>query len=157
MNLYLVRHGQARPGQPDAARTLTSEGEAEVARVAARLVALGVSLAQVYHSGYTRAEQTAGILARALGIADRVAAREGLAPNDPPEPVARWLLDPVVREGPGGLALVGHLPFLDHLAAQLLGVGVSPLVFEPGAVAKLVPRAAGETYAVAWLLPPALA
>lgn len=157
MNLYLVRHGQAAAGQPDAARVLTPEGEAEVARVAARLAALGVGLAQVYHSGYTRAEQTAGILARALGIADRVMVREGLAPNDPPGPIARWLLDPVVREGPGGLALVGHLPFLDHLAAQLLGVGASPLVFEPGAVAKLVPRQSGEGYVVAWLLPPALA
>ena len=154
MELYLLRHGHAAPGPLDAARALTSEGIAAADRVAARAGTAGVRLERVYHSGYQRAAQTAEILARHLGAADRVDWREGLAPDDPIAPVARWLLDPVVLDGAGGLALVGHLPFLARLASRLVGSGdgAPSILFEPATLAKLVPRRDRAGYAIAWVL-----
>ena len=61
------------------------------------------------------AEQSALILASALGAAGVVARRPGLEPLDRIRPSAEWLL----REVAAGRshALVGHLPFLGRLAA----------------------------------------
>jgi phosphohistidine phosphatase len=159
MELYLLRHGHAGPGHPDADRTLTPEGVAALERVAARAGVAGVRLRQIYHSGYVRAAQTAEILAARLGAAGRVGAREGLAPDDTVAPVAGWLLDPVMLDDTEGLALVGHLPFLPRLTARLLGLsdGGAPVVFEPATLVKLVPRSDRAGYAIAWVLPPDLA
>jgi phosphohistidine phosphatase len=130
-----------------------------VERVAARAAAAGVQIGRVYHSGYRRAEQSAALLARTVGAAEPVAKRNGLAPEDAVEPVARWLLDPVVIEGQGGLALVGHLPFLGLLAARLVAgrADTDVLVFEPATLVKLLPRRERDGYAIAWALAAALA
>jgi phosphohistidine phosphatase len=159
VELYLMRHGEAEPGQPDAARRLTAEGAAAVARVAARAAAANVRLDHVYHSGLVRARQTAEILAEALGAADRVARRDGLAPNDPAAPVVRWLLDPAVVDGAGGLALVSHLPFLDYLAARLVAgrEGAAVVAFAPGLLVKLAARRERDGYRVVWALAPEIA
>ncbi|HZR97403.1 MAG TPA: phosphohistidine phosphatase SixA [Chloroflexota bacterium] len=159
MELYLMRHGEAEPGHPDAARRLTAEGAAAVARVAARAAAAGVRLDRVYHSGLARAQETAALLAGPLGAAEGVTRRDGLAPNDPAAPVARWLLDPAVLDDPGGIALVSHLPFLDLLAARLVAgrEDAAAVAFAPGLLVKLVPRRGRDGYCILWALAPALA
>jgi phosphohistidine phosphatase len=118
-----------------------------------------VRLAHVYHSGYRRAEQTAALLARHLSATDRVAPRDGLAPNDPIAPVARWLLDPAVFDTHDGLALVGHLPFLELLAARLVAgrEDARVLILEPATLVKLIPRSDRDGYSIAWVLTPDLA
>ena len=159
MDLYLLRHGHAPPGHPDRDRPLSPEGAAAVERVAARTAAAGVRLAHVYHSGYRRAEQTAAILARHLNATNQLAPREGLAPNDPIVPIARWLLDPAVFDTQDGLALVGHLPFLDLLAARLVTgrEDARVLVLEPATLVKLIPGSDRDGYTIAWVLTPDLA
>ena len=82
--------------------------------LAAFLRPLDLSVAAVWHSGKTRAAQTAEILAAALAGPPQVVQREGLAPNDP--------VDPTRAELSGGrhdLMIVGHLPFLGKLASAL--------------------------------------
>jgi phosphohistidine phosphatase len=159
VELYLMRHGEAAPGHPDAERALTPDGIAAAERVAARAAALDPRIAHVYHSGFVRARQTAEILARALHAADRVEPRAGLTPEDPVEPVARWLLDQAGLRGVGGTMLVAHLPFLGRLAVRLVAGRESAqvLVFEAGALVKLVPSSEPESYAIVWVLTPELA
>jgi phosphohistidine phosphatase len=159
VELYLMRHGEAAPGHPDAERALTSEGIAAAERIAARAAALDPRIAHVYHSGLVRAQQTAEILARALNTAGRVEPRAGLTPEAPVEPVARWLLDQAGLRGVGGTVLVGHLPFLARLASRLVaGTETGQvLLFEAGALVKLLPDAEGHSYAIAWMLSPELA
>jgi phosphohistidine phosphatase len=159
VELYLMRHGQAESGGSDAARRLTPEGRAAVEAVAARAAALGLRVEHLYHSGLARAQQTAEILARHLNAADRVARRDGLAPDDPVEPVARWLLDQAGLRGRGGIVLVGHLPFLDRLASSLVAsaVAAQAVAFEAGTLVKLVPKREREGFSIAWVLPPELA
>ena len=52
--------------------------------------------------------------------------------------------------------LVGHLPFLDRLASQLLVGDPHPgvLNFQPGALVKLTGRGGG--FSVSWMLSPAV-
>jgi phosphohistidine phosphatase len=159
VELYLMRHGEAAPGAPDAGRRLTPDGAAAVGRVAARAGVAGVRLDHVYHSGLVRAQQTAELLAGAVSTADRVGRREGLAPSDPVAPIARWLLDPAVLDGPQSIALVSHLPFLDLLAARLVAGrdDAQAIAFAPGLLVRLVPKRQQDGYCLVWALAPEIA
>ena len=152
-----MQHGEAVAEAEDPTRPLTEEGRSSVGRVAARAAAAGVSLDTVVHSGKLRAEQTAGMLAAAVGASDRVRSRTGLSPKDPVRPIADWL-----RGVPGEatkIAVVGHLPFLDKLASLLVAGDEEAqiVVFHMGGLVRLVPRQNREGYSVDWALVPDLA
>jgi len=156
MDLYLMQHGEAVAEAVDPARPLSEAGWLAVRRVAERARAGGVWVHDCVHSGKLRAEQTAQILADMIGSADAMRARAGLAPNDPIGPVAQWLR----ALGPDdALAVVGHLPFLERLAGELIAGNEDAEViqFRMGGLVKLVPGSAGTGFAIAWVLPPDLA
>jgi phosphohistidine phosphatase len=115
MELLLVRHGEAAPKEEDPLRPLTSLGRSEVAQVAARLARLGVSVDYIVHSGKRRAEQTAELLAEWLAPGRGVGVLDGLDPQAEPG-LARTSIEAMS----GGLAVVGHLPHLERLAALLV-------------------------------------
>jgi phosphohistidine phosphatase len=115
MRLYLVRHGDAVSERVDATRPLSERGRAEIEAVADRAARLGWHPAEIFHSGITRARQTAEILARRLAPARGVRAMEGLEPEDDPHRLAaecEALRDAVM--------LVGHMPYMSRLASLLL-------------------------------------
>jgi phosphohistidine phosphatase SixA len=66
MRAYLVQHGEAHPEEVSPERELTPRGRSDVERVATLLANGGVRVAKVYHSGKTRARQTAELFARRL-------------------------------------------------------------------------------------------
>lgn len=151
MLLYLVRHGKAESGADDTARRLSNEGREAVQRVARRLAKAGVRVQRIQHSGLVRAEETAEILAEALG--GSVAAAPGLGPSDEVAPVAGQL-----GEGTDeSLMLVGHLPYMERLAAYLLSddADAEILHFRTGAVACFSDDAGHWT--LEWFLMPDLA
>jgi phosphohistidine phosphatase len=114
MDLFIVRHGEAGPAANDAARMLTDRGRAEVAGIAARLSQRGAFVRQIRHSDLERARETAEIIGAVLAPPAGVVATTGIHPDDPVEPVALSLFGE--RES---LMLVGHLPFVARLVAQL--------------------------------------
>jgi phosphohistidine phosphatase len=155
MDVYLMQHGEATAEDVDPARPLTEAGQVAVRRVAERAAAAGVRVRACVHSGKLRAEQTARILAGAIGGGD-AQAREGLAPNDPVAPTAEWLRG----LGPDdAVAVVGHLPFLGRLASALIAGNEQAEVieFRMGGLVKLVSASGRTGFAVAWALPPELA
>ena len=83
MRVYLAQHGLAEPKEIDPERPLSEQGHEDVRRLAAFLEGKGLRVEQALHSGKTRAEQTAALLARALLAGGRFKAYPGLAPNDP--------------------------------------------------------------------------
>src|SRR6476620_5669986 len=91
MDLYLMQHGQATTETEDPERPLTDAGRAAVQRVAQRARAADVRISGCLDSGQLRAQQTAQLLAREIGMEASVEARPGLAPNDSVVPVAQWL------------------------------------------------------------------
>jgi len=152
MNIYLVQHGEAEPEDVDPARPLTERGRRDTQRVATCAARLGLEVHQIRHSGKTRAEQTAMILGEALSPPGGVVAESGLAPKDDVRPVAEALArdsQPVM--------LVGHLPFLSHLAGLLLtGDPDRPVV--QFCRAGIVCLARQESrWLVAWILTPEMA
>jgi phosphohistidine phosphatase len=159
VQLYLMRHGEAKPEEEDPKRPLTEAGRATVERVAARAARANMRVDYLYHSGVRRARETAEILARHVHAEDRLAPREGLRPLDPVEPVARWLLAESASGQDRAIGLIGHLPFLDHLASRLVASdeAADMVVFATAGLAKLVRKQRGEGFAVAWVLAPELA
>ena len=111
--LYLVRHGEAKSKEEDPKRGLTDAGHRDVTGMAAWAVAAGVQVDEIRHSGKLRAEQTAKAFATRLGTQAKVA--PGLSPNDDVTEMAAS-----IRSEKRVQMLVGHLPFLERLAALLV-------------------------------------
>ncbi len=115
MRVYLVRHGNARSKQEDPERHLSPQGREQVCKVAEFLKPLGLRVGSIWHSTKTRAGETAAILSAAVDAAEGLVERDDLAPNHDINPVRRD-----IDQAGEDLMVVGHLPFLDHLASRLL-------------------------------------
>ncbi|GIW42261.1 MAG: phosphohistidine phosphatase SixA [Candidatus Binatia bacterium] len=140
--LYLVQHGEATTERENPERPLTPRGRAEVEKVADFFARSSlVRPREILHSGKRRAAETAEIFARALSLEGAVRSREGLAPNDDPEPLARELGERPEESS----MIVGHLPFLSRLASLLVaGRSEPPVVrFRMGGLVGLGREGAG--------------
>ena len=115
MRLYLVQHGDAELKEVDPDRPLTAVGAGDVKRMATFLRGRQLSVSAIWHSGKTRAAQTAELLSEAFAAEGGIRQRDGLAPNDPVGPVRR-----AVEAAGADLMIVGHLPFLGKHASLLL-------------------------------------
>jgi phosphohistidine phosphatase len=114
MRLYLVRHGEAAPGDPDELRPLTSEGREQARALGARLRNEDASPSVVLTSPLLRARETGAELAKALDV--ETEPEERLAPGATVEDVRAAV------EGRGGqVVVVGHQPDCGQIAAALTG------------------------------------
>jgi phosphohistidine phosphatase len=145
MDLYLVRHGKAEQGGDDAKRRLTDKGRESVSRVARRLARAGVQVDRVEHSGLARAAETAELMAQEIG--GQVVQSAGLLPGDDGAAIARRLMERDVES----LMLVGHNPFMERLAAFLLGCPDANIIhFGTAQVALL--SGDGQRWSLEWSL-----
>lgn len=115
MRLYLVQHGEAKSKEEDPKRRLTEQGRLDVASTGRFLEQAGLIIPEIWHSEKARARETAEIIGQALGTA-RLVQKAEMAPLDPVKPIRGAILN---RKK--DLMMVGHLPFLSHLANLLLG------------------------------------
>lgn len=152
MRLYLVQHGKSKSAEEDPSRGLTTEGRQDAIRMAKFLSGLALSVSAIQHSGKTRAEQTARILAEGVHAERGVEATKGLDPLDDPAPLAQFL-----TAYPEALMLVGHLPHLERLTSVLLtGSPDRRLIqFTNGGVVCLE-RAKDKTWSLCWTVIPEL-
>lgn len=153
MRLYLVQHTEAKSEEEDPARPLTEKGLADIKRVARHLREhAAIKLAEIAHSGKTRAEQTAQVLAEALAPLRGLAKAEGLEPLADPKPWAERL-----AELDEDIMLVGHLPHLSRLTSRLILDDEERKVvrFQMGGVVCLERDTEGN-WAVRWALTPEL-
>lgn len=135
MRLYFLRHGEAGSSEewagPDEQRPLTKEGITQMRAVARGMRWLDLAIDLVLSSPFTRAHQTATIVAEELGLsvttaaglasgatADALAdvlARRAPTTRVPPETVA---YNPPLNER---ILLVGHEPDFSTLVGWLIG------------------------------------
>lgn len=120
--LILVRHGLALPASEDPKQPLSDEGREQVMRTAGILASVVKQVDVIYHSSKSRTEETAELLATTLRVPGGVRWRGGLNPNDGVD----TLLEELDGETPERVMIVGHLPFLSHLASRLLVGKVDP-------------------------------
>jgi phosphohistidine phosphatase len=114
VRVYLCRHAQAAPGEPDAARELTAEGVEQSRALGDRLAGLPEPPRLVLTSPLIRARQTGTEIAAAVGVAARV--EEALAPGASAESLAEALSGLA-----GPVATVGHQPDCSEIALALTG------------------------------------
>ncbi len=152
MRVYLVQHGEAKPKDVDPDRHLTEKGVRDVGKVAAFLEPLGLRLGVIWHSGKARAAQTADILGSAVTAAEGIVEREGLAPNDPVDPM-REALESAAED----VMIVGHLPFLSRLVWALVADSevAEVVAFQNGGVV-CVERGEDGGYRLRWMVTPEL-
>jgi len=155
MRVYLMRHGPAASqgawtGEDDH-QTLTAEGRDSVDAVAEQLVLRGVALDRLVTSPLTRARETAEIVAKRLGAADRLEVDSRLQPGFDFEDLASILSEHPHAEA---LMFVGHQPDMSAVISRLIGGG--SVQCQKGAVARVdlfsVEEPGGS---LAWLLAPA--
>lgn len=113
MYVYLMQHGEALSEEHAPGRPLSLTGIEQVKATALFAYRSEIRIPTLYHSGRLRARRSAELLSDEVG--GEVIAREGLEPQDDVAAVAEWL-----QGQQEDLALVGHLPFLDRLAALLV-------------------------------------
>jgi phosphohistidine phosphatase len=114
MRLYLVRHADAEPGEPDELRPLTAHGRQQARELGARLAAEGLAGAAVLTSPLLRARETAEEIARALGTTAEP--DERLAPGATADSVRDAAAD---QSGIDTVVAVGHQPDCGRIAAAL--------------------------------------
>jgi phosphohistidine phosphatase len=114
MQLYLVRHADATPGDPDELRPLSDEGREQARELGERMRDDGVVPDVVLTSPLLRARETGDALARATGATSE--ADERLAPGA----TAETLREAISGRGEH-VVVVGHQPDCGRIAATLSG------------------------------------
>jgi phosphohistidine phosphatase len=113
--IYLLRHGDAEPGDgDDAARKLTAKGERQAKAAGEALAALDASVDACLTSPKVRAAETARIACTALGLESEVAEELRGGPFD----------SLALSAGRGDTLLVGHEPDFSGEVARLTGANV---------------------------------
>jgi phosphohistidine phosphatase len=113
--LWLLRHGDAADGSPDAERPLTGKGERQARAVGRALKSLGVELDACLTSPKVRAAETARLACEPLGIVPQHEPKLAGGPFDA-EALAAGLGDNVL--------LVGHDPDFSMAVHALTGAQV---------------------------------
>lgn len=125
MQLFLIRHAEAAPGEPDELRPLTPAGREAARALGDRLV--GSGLEAVLSSPLLRARETAQAIARAAGLDAET--DERLAPGATADDVRAAVAGRGTR-----VAVVGHQPDCSQIAAALSGLDPG---FPPAGLAQL--------------------
>jgi phosphohistidine phosphatase len=113
--IWLLRHGEAEDGSPDAERKLTEKGERQARAVGEALIKLGVELDACLSSPKVRAADTAKLACEALGVDVQLEPKLAGGPFDADE-LAAGLGDHVL--------LVGHDPDFSMAVHTLTGAQV---------------------------------
>ena len=125
MRVFLVRHAEAAPGEPDELRPLTAAGR-EAARTLGEQLATEHPTA-VVSSPLLRARETADLIARACDL--EATADESLVPGAAAEELRQ-----ATRDKGDTVVAVGHQPDCSDIVFELTGREVS---FPPAGVAEL--------------------
>jgi phosphohistidine phosphatase len=123
VRVFIVRHAEARPGEPDDLRPLTDAGRDAARALGERLA--GERPSAVLSSPLLRARETAEPIAKAAGVEARP--DERLAPGASADDVRE-----AVAGLPGPVVIVGHQPDCGEIVLAATGETVE---FPPGGFA----------------------
>lgn len=128
MAIYLVQHGKAYSKEENEDRPLTFIGKSDVQVTAHVLQKNGVIINKIFHSGKSRAYETADIITIYANHNGTVEQMYGLDPMDDVISFAENL-DPNSNN-----MYVGHLPFMNKLVSYLIceDVDIPVIKFQNG-------------------------
>ena len=151
MNIYLMQHGNPVPKEKNPDKPLSDRGRDDVGKMAGFLKKTGIQVEMVFHSGKTRARQTAEIMSSKINPGKEPQKRGGLSPLDDVRGIAEE-----IKQEQEDFMIVGHLPHLGKLISLLVtGSDSSQVVkYQQGGVVCLRTDEAGKDWAIAWMLVP---
>jgi phosphohistidine phosphatase len=114
MAIYLVQHAECLAKDQDPEKGLSDLGTANATRIAEVAAGYNVPVARILHSGKKRARQTAEIFSKFLAPSEGLAVTEGIGPLDDVALFGDRL------DSSSDTMVVGHLPFMERLAAYLI-------------------------------------
>jgi len=120
MQIYLLRHGiaeDAKPGSPDSARALTSEGRDKLRRVLKRARTADLEPSLILSSPYRRALETAAVAAEVLSYRGEIVSTRTLVPEASPFDAWEEIRG---RKDESAILLASHEPLMSSLVAFLL-------------------------------------
>lgn len=160
MDLYILRHAIAvehgAPGyKDDSIRPLTEKGAKKMRRIAQALLALDLSFDAILSSPFTRAKQTAEIVAEVFHAREKLEYTPHLKVGGDPEK----LIEAINKRfgSDSRLVLVGHEPYLTGLISTLVsGSDNFEIVLKKGGLCKLSVSGLhyGRCAILEWLLTP---
>ena len=128
MRLFLVRHAEAEPGEPDELRTLTAYGRGQAKELGRRFAKHGIKPDALLSSPLLRARQTAEGIAAGVDVTPEP--HERLAPGATADDVRA-----AVAGRGETVVVVGHQPDCGRIAASISGE--PPPDFPAGGVREL--------------------
>lgn len=159
MELYLLRHGIAvdhgTPGYKESERPLTDEGFEKMEAIAAAIKKLKLSFDVILSSPYTRARQTAEVVARELDLMKKLEFTDHLIPSANPKRLIEEIRKNYSKAE--SLLLAGHEPFLSQFIAALVSGDLDSLFnMRKGGLCKLSVGALayGKCAMLEWLMTP---
>jgi len=161
MNIYLLRHGLAVEGGPeaqgdDALRPLAPEGRAQLQNIARAMKKMRLEFDCLLSSPFTRARQTAELIAEELQSKSRPVWCDELKPAGSAEKLISEIRR--LRPVPENILLVGHEPYLSRLIARLVtGEEKATIEIKKAGLCKLeaADLRPGRCAQLHWLLTPA--
>ena len=112
--IWLLRHGEAEEGGPDAERKLTEKGRRQARAAGAAFKAAGIEIDACLSSPKVRAADTAKLACEPLGVEVQLEPKLAGGPFDPEQLAA----------GLGEVLLVGHDPDISMAIHTLTGAQV---------------------------------
>jgi phosphohistidine phosphatase len=145
-----MQHGKPVPKEEDPDRPLSDQGKGDVGRMSEFLRESGLKVQEAYHSGKTRAKQTAEIMLSQLNPDVKAQERAGLSPLEDVKEIAS-----LIKGAHKDLLIAGHLPHLGKLASLLIAgdEGIPVVSFQQGGVVCLEKDEEGR-WSLAWMLVP---
>jgi phosphohistidine phosphatase len=121
LDLYILRHGYAGKRLPDpikdTQRQLTGSGKKEVVQVAKSLKRLKVNFNYIFSSPWTRAFQTAKIIAAEYKLIEQIEQYEELKPEGNKDFLYNKLK---ILKVESTILIVGHEPYLSSMISDII-------------------------------------
>jgi phosphohistidine phosphatase len=115
VEIYLLRHGIAEDGHPDAGRALTAEGKEKLRKVMKRS---GAKVSLILSSPYRRALETAAIAAEVLEYGGEIERANVLTPDGAPSDVWEEIR---AHKNETAILCSSHEPLMSATVAYFLG------------------------------------
>ncbi|MGB5922771.1 MAG: phosphohistidine phosphatase SixA [Syntrophobacteria bacterium] len=136
MEIYLMQHGPNLSEDEDPEESLSPEGEAQVSKAAQAINKMGLTFDVVIASTKKRSQQTAAIVAEAIGFpVDGIVETEKVKAMTPAEETIHYLEQFQDKQS---VLIAGHLPSLAEVVSSLLTSGSKTTIqFERGGIGRI--------------------
>jgi len=150
MAIYLIQHGKCLPKDKDPEKGLSDQGIADATRIAEVAASYKVPVSRILHSGKKRARQTAEIFYNLLAPQNGLSIADGIKPLDDVAHFGNRL------DSSANMMVVGHLPFMEKLAAYLItGSPEKPVFkFQNAGIVCLDLYPGSDSWVIRWALMP---